>query len=87
MEAIYIVYEFNEHDRVMYKTPFKTYVSAVNAVYKKYKEELDRQNEECGDFTALRQIFVEENCKGVTNLYIEKGISIEIYRIVVAEAV
>ena len=69
-----------------YPLAFTTYKQAVNAVKAKHKERLDedeeRSNENQGE-TSCNEIDVPEAKERITRLYIEKGIHIEIHRLLV----
>ena len=82
MESIYIIIENGEP----YTTAFTTYKSAVISVKEKHKEYLETQIKELGNLTEIEELLdninVSENTQlGITKLYIEKGINIEIYKI------
>jgi hypothetical protein len=82
MESIYIVIENGEP----YSTGFITYKSAVASVKEKHREYLEEQIKELSNLpeieNVLNNINVPENLEiGITKLYIEKGINIEIYKI------
>jgi len=82
MEYIYIVVENGEP----YLTSYKNYKSAVDAVKEKHKQYLEEQIRELNDLdmieSTLADVNVSENIeKNMTQLYIEKGINIEIYKL------
>jgi len=82
MEYIYIVVENGKP----YPVSFKNYKSAVKAVKEKHKEYLEEQIKELHELdmieSALADINVPENTeKNMTQLYIEKGINIEIHKL------
>jgi len=82
MEYIYIVVENGEP----YSVSFKNYKSAVQAVKEKHKEYLEEQIKELHELdmieSVLADINVSENTeKNMTQLYIEKGINIEIHKL------
>jgi hypothetical protein len=82
MEFVYIIVENGEP----YPIAYKTYKSAVNKVKKKHKEYLEEQIKELYHLdmieSVLADINVPENTeKGLSRLYIEKGINIEIHKI------
>jgi hypothetical protein len=82
VDHIYIVVENGD----AYPDAYRSYASAVNAVKTKHKETLEDQIREvqCLDSieSILSDINVPENIeKGLTNLYIEKGINILIYKL------
>jgi hypothetical protein len=82
MESIYIVIENGDP----YPTGFTTYKSAVISVKEKHREYLETQIKELVNLSdieyLLDNINVPENVEtGISKLYIEKGINIEIYKI------
>ena len=82
MESIYIVIENGEP----YPTGFTTYKAAVISVKEKHREYLETQIKELVNLSdieyLLDNINVPENVEtGISKLYIEKGINIEIYKI------
>jgi hypothetical protein len=82
MEYIYIVVENGEP----YPVSFKNYKSAVKAVREKHKQYLEEQIKDLYDLdmieSVLADINVSENTeKNMTQLYIEKGINIEIHKL------
>jgi hypothetical protein len=82
MEYIYIVVENGEP----YPVSFKNYKSAVKAVREKHKQYLEEQIKDLYDLdmieSVLADINVSENIeKNMTQLYIEKGINIEIHKL------
>jgi len=82
MDFVYIIIENGEP----YPTTFKTYTAAIKAVKIKHKEYLEDQIKELGDLddieSVLAQINVQENKNSiVSELYIEKGININIYKL------
>jgi len=82
MEYIYIIVENGKP----YSVSFKNYKSAVNAVREKHKQYLEEQIKELYDLdmieSMLADINVSENIeKNMTQLYIEKGINIEIHKL------
>ena len=82
MEYIYIIVENGEP----YPASYKDYKSAVDAVKKKHKQYLEEQIRELNDLymieSTLADVNVSENIeKNVTQLYIEKGINIQIYKL------
>ena len=81
MEYIYVVVENGEP----YQCVYKTYTQAVDAVKSKHKETLDedlRYTVEEG-MHSCNVVDVPECTTGPSYLYIEKGISIYIYRLYV----
>jgi len=82
MEYIYIVVENGE----AYTTAFKTYKLAVESVKDKHKEYLEERIKELyylDDIeSTLADINVSENIEtGISRLYIEKGINIQIHKL------
>ena len=82
MEYIYIVVENGEP----YLAAYKNYKSAVDAVKEKHKQYLEKQIKELYYLdmieSALADINVSENKeKNITQLYIEKGINIQIHKL------
>ena len=82
MEYIYIVVENGQP----YPVSFKNYKSAVKAVKKKHTQYLEEQIKELYYLdmieSVLADINVSENVeKNMTQLYIEKGINIEIHKL------
>jgi hypothetical protein len=68
-----------------YRTAYKTYASAVASVKRIHKEVLESQIKEVGKLelieTILADVNVQEDPEGLTRLYIEKGIMIAIYKV------
>ena len=82
MEDIYIIVENGNP----YPQAYKTYLSAVNSVKEKHHKYLIEQIKELEYFyeieILLADINVPENTKtGISKLYIEKGINIEIHKL------
>jgi len=82
MEYIYIVVENGEP----YPLSFKNYKLAVEAVKKKHKHYLEEQIKEQYDLVMIELILADINVsenieKNMTQLYIEKGINIEIHKL------
>jgi hypothetical protein len=82
MEYIYIIVENGEP----YLTTFNNYKSAVLAVKEKHKEYLQEQIKELYDLVSIESVLayinVPENTnENITQLYIEKGINIRIYKL------
>jgi hypothetical protein len=82
MEHIYIIVENGE----AYPDAYKNYKSAVNAVKEKHREYLQEQINELYHLdmieSVLADVNVPENIEtGISRLYIEKGINIEIYKL------
>ena len=76
MEYIYIVVE----NWIPYPAAYLTYVDAANAVKERYGKCVEAQIEECGGMTES-VIDAPEDTSGVTRLYVERGINIEIHRL------
>ena len=82
MEIVYIIVENGES----YPKAYKTYKLAVNAVKEKHSEYLEEQIKELHYLSDIEHLFadinVPENTEtGISKLYIEKGINIEIHRL------
>jgi hypothetical protein len=82
MEYIYVIVENGEP----YPIVFKSYKVAISAVKKKHKNYLEEQIKELYDLdmieTVLADINVPENTEtGISKLYIEKGINIQIHKL------
>lgn len=85
MNSIYVVIENGE----CYPTVYTTYIDAVKAVKQKHKEYIESQIKELAYLedieSVLADINVKENVeKGITHLYIEKGINIFINKLPVS---
>lgn len=78
---LYVVIENGE----VYLRLYKTYLEAVRAVKNKHKEYLEEQIKQLQNLedieAILADINVPEKTDGLTRLYIEKGINIEIHRL------
>jgi hypothetical protein len=84
MDYIYIVVENGEP----YSSAFITYKSAVTSVKEKHREYLKDQIKQLDNFFDIEMLLfdinVPENTEtGITKLYIEKGINIEIHKILI----
>ena len=82
MEYIYIIVENGEP----YPVSFKNYKSAVKAVKEKHKQYLEEQIKELSELDMIELIFSDINLsenieKNMTQLYIEKGINIQIHKL------
>lgn len=75
MESIYIVVE----NWIPYPAAYLTYVDAANAVKERYGKRVEAEIEECGMTESV--IDAPEDTSGVTHLYVERGININIYRL------
>ena len=65
---------------------YKDYKSAVDSVKEKHREYIEEQIKEVHDLytieSILNDINVPENIEsGISNLYIEKGINVKIYKL------
>jgi len=82
MASVYVVVENGD----VYPTAYKTYVAAQKVVYEKHKEEIDRQIKQAPEYKdqILNDITPLENPSGKTDLYVEKGIHIEIHKLPIA---
>jgi hypothetical protein len=82
MEYIYIVVENGEP----YPISYKNYKLAVDSVKNKHKEYLEEQIKELYHLDMIESVLADINTPentetGLSRLYIEKGISIEIHRL------
>jgi hypothetical protein len=82
MEYIYIIAKNGEP----YLTTFNNYKSAVKAVKEKHKEYLQEQIKELYDLVSIESVLANVNVpentnENITQLYIEKGINIRIYKL------
>jgi hypothetical protein len=82
MEYIYIIVE----NGYPYPMAYKNYNSAVESVKQKHKHYLEEQIKDLYDLemveSVLADINVPENTEtGISKLYIEKGIKIEIHKL------
>jgi len=78
---VYIVIENGE----AYQTGYKTYSDAVAFVKRVHKEDLESLLKQLTDLedieSVLADVNVAEDPKGLTRLYIEKGITISIRKV------
>ena len=78
---LYVVIENGQ----VYPKLYRGYAEAVKAAKTKHKEYLQEQIKQLQNLedieTVLADINVLENANGLTRLYIEKGINIEIHRL------
>lgn len=85
MQYYYVVLENGE----TYPHIYVKYIDAVNSVKMKHKSYLEERFKEDYDLHSIEGILsminVTENSKGTTNLYIEKGINIEIHKLYVLQ--
>jgi len=82
LDEIYIVVENGD----AYPDAYKSYASALNAVKAKHRETLEDQIREVQWLESVESILSDVNVpenieKGLTHLYIEKGINITIYKL------
>ena len=79
MSFVYVVIENGE----AYSEAYGNYYLAIRAVHAKHNEEIERQERMAaeGDDKSCCEVIVPEDPKGKTNLYIEKGIHIEIVKL------
>jgi len=80
MESVYVVIENGD----TYPYVYRTYQEAVDAVKIKHKEAIDeelRWIEENGGHPGCNEVDVPESESGLSHLYIEKGIHIEIHKL------
>lgn len=80
METIYVVIENGDP----YLVAYKTYNQAIAAVKAKHKDEIEEElrwlEENPGDH-GCNDVDVPEAASGLSRLYIEKGIHIEIHKL------
>lgn len=80
MDYVYIIIENGE----AYLQGYRTYKAAVAAVKEKHKEYLEEQIKELADLHDIEQLLADINvpeAQGMTRLYIEKGINIQIHKL------
>jgi hypothetical protein len=80
MYIIYVVIENGDP----YPIAYNTYYQAIEAVKTKHKEEIEeelRWLEENPGQHGCNDVDVRESASGISRLYIEKGIHIEIHRL------
>jgi hypothetical protein len=82
MNAVYVIIENGEPYNVVYQT----FESALTVVKAKHKETIDEQLREAEGYPICSELDVPENKVGKTELYVEKGINIIIYRLPLALA-
>jgi hypothetical protein len=80
MNAVYVIIENGEP----YTMVYQTFESAVAVVKAKHKETIDEQLKESEGYPICSDLDVPENKMGKTELYVEKGINIIIYRLPLA---
>lgn len=80
MAVVYVVMEVTESDGpTIYPTTYPTYAAAVAAVKTKWRAMLEEED-------ALEDVNKPEDSSGVTNLYIEKGNNMYVYKLPVNTA-
>ena len=79
MNAVYVIIENGEP----YTMVYQTFESAVAVVKAKHKETIDEQLREAEGYPICSDLDVPEKL-GKTELYVEKGINIIIYKLSVA---
>ena len=82
MNAVYVIIENGEP----YTMVYKTFESAVAVVKARHKETIDEQLREANGYPICSDLDVPENKLGKTELYVEKGINIIIYKLPIALA-
>ena len=80
MIAVYVIIENGEP----YSNVYQTFESAVAVVKAKHKETIDEQLREANGYPICSDLDVPENKVGKTELYVEKGINIIIYKLPLA---
>ena len=75
--SVYIIVENGEP----YLAAFKSFASAAAAVDAKYREIIEEQKKESGGGPICSEIDLPEHVSGITRLYVEKGITIIIYKV------
>jgi hypothetical protein len=76
--AVYVVIE----NGFPYKVVYSSFASAVAAAKKEHKETIEEQLREAGGYPICSDLDVPENTvTGETELYVEKGIHIRIYKL------
>jgi hypothetical protein len=84
MSFVYIVIENSDEELPgggVFPTTYKTFEEAKAAAIGKYQEEINRQVEEIGNKSPIRDVDVPESKTGFTTLYIEKGIYLYIHKL------
>jgi len=80
MIAVYVIIENGKPYRMVYQT----FESAVAVVKAKHKETIDEQIKEAEGYPICSELDVPENKMGKTELYVERGIHIIIYKLPIA---
>lgn len=78
MDVVYVVIEPEENP-----VAFARFADAKAYVIENYKDELYLEEEEADGWPIASEVNVPESATGVTHLYIEKGINIYIYRLLI----
>lgn len=82
MNTVYVIIENGEP----YNMVYQTFEYAVAVVKAKHKETIDEQLREANGCPICSDLDVPENKVGKTELYIEKGVNIIIYKLPIAFA-
>ena len=83
MNSVYVVVE----NGVPYAAAYVSFELAVLAVKAVHAEEINRQLEDAHGEPICSELDVPENTlTGITHLYVEKGINIEVHKLQVLEA-
>jgi hypothetical protein len=77
MSFIYIVIENGQP----YLNAYTTFDSAIKIVKEKYNDIIEDQIKECGDDICSEIDVPENKLRGITYLYVEKGIHVRIYKL------
>jgi len=80
MNSVYVIIENGEP----YSNVYQTFEYAVAVVKAKHKETIDDQLREAEGYPICSDLDVPENKVGKTELYVEKGINIIIYKLPLA---
>jgi hypothetical protein len=80
MNSVYVIIENGEP----YSNVYQTFKSAVAVVKAKHNETIDDQLREAEGYPICSDLDVPENKVGKTELYVEKGINIIIYKLPIA---
>ena len=84
MSFVYIVIENSDEELPgggVFPTTYKTFEEAKSAAIGKYQKEINRQVEEIGNNSPIKDVNVPESKTGFTTLYIEKGIYLYIHKL------
>ena len=82
MKVVYVIIENGEP----YNMVYQTFEYALAVVKAKHKETIDEQLKEADGLPICSDLDVPENKVGKTELYVEKGINIIIYKMPIAYA-